>query len=117
MQKWTPVKNKANSLFGMSYEEVLAAVQKEAYLLAFLTADRQTPEICMEAVQCAGLALQYVVEQTPEICLEAVRENGYALQFVKEQTLEICLAAMLENPFVLQYVSDEFYDQVPSEQS
>lgn len=41
-----------------------------------------------------GWLLEYVEKQTPEICLAAVENNGRALQYVKKQTPKICLAVM-----------------------
>ena len=54
---------------------------------------KQTPAICLAAVQNNGHALQHVRKQTPEICLAAVQNNGHALQHVRKQTPEICIAA------------------------
>jgi len=54
------------------------------------------------------LALQSVRErhQSPEICMQAVQQNGDALEFVKEQTLEICLAAVNQNGRGLLFVKE-----------
>ncbi len=52
------------------------------------------------------MALQYVNKQTEEICLQAVRIDGRALQYVKEQTEEICLESVRQNGKVLQYVKN-----------
>ncbi len=49
---------------------------------------KQTPELCLAAVQQYGRALGYVKEQTYELCLEAVKHYGYALQFVKDEQLK-----------------------------
>jgi hypothetical protein len=71
---------------------------------------KQTPEICLAAVQNFGDALEFVLEQTPEICLAAVQNFGDALRFVKEQTPEICLAAVksrARRSIVLQFVINQ----------
>ncbi len=69
--------------------------------------DKQTPEICLVAVQQSGFALQYVKEQTPTICLAAVQQNGFALKYVKEQTPELCLAAVQRYGQALEYVNEQ----------
>ena len=68
------------------------------------SANEQTPEICLAAVQQNGFALQYVKKQTPELCLMAVQQNGNSLQYVKKQTHEICLAAVQQSEDALQYI-------------
>jgi hypothetical protein len=51
-----------------------------------------------------GLALRYVKKQTPELCLAAVQQNGWALLYAKEQTPELCFAAVQQNSLVLEYI-------------
>ena len=62
---WTPIKNKANPLYGLSYEEVLQELQQN------------------------GFALQYVQVQTPELCMAAVQEYGFALQYVHDKFIHL----------------------------
>lgn len=67
----------------------------------------QTEELCLEAVQQSGYALQYVHEQTEEICIAACTQSGWALQFVDEQTPAICMAAVAEDGLVIQFVKEQ----------
>ena len=83
-------------------ELCLAAVQEEGCTLKLV--EEQTHDICLAAVQENGWALEYVKNQTPEICLAAIKKNGFALQFVKEQTHEICLTAVQQNPEAKKYI-------------
>jgi hypothetical protein len=69
--------------------------------------ERQTPEICLAAVQQTGQALRYVKQQTLEICLAAVQQDGWALEYVKQQTPELCLAAVQQCGWALQYVKQQ----------
>ena len=86
-------------------EMCLKAVEQDGNALCY--AQDQTPEICLKAVEQNGYALRYVEKQTPEMCLKAVEKNGYALQFVEKQTPETCLKAVAQNGFALQYVKNQ----------
>jgi hypothetical protein len=79
---------------------------KQKYVWTLQYVKEQTPELCLVAVNQAGLVLKYVREQTPEICLAAVQESGLALYYVREQTPEICLAAIKRTKMSLYYVKD-----------
>ena len=52
-----------------------------------LSAEKQTPEICMAAVKQNGWALKWVKTQTPELCMAAGKRNGYALKWVRNNAL------------------------------
>ena len=64
----------------------------------------QPPEICWEAEQKDGHALQYVTIPTTEICLAALQQNGLALQYLEQPTEEMCLVAVQQNGQALRYV-------------
>lgn len=86
-------------------EICLAAVEQNVNALRFV--NLQTPEICLSAVKRDGYALCYVKKQTPQLCLAAVEQNGCALGFVDIQTPEICLAAVRQNGNALRYVGEQ----------
>ena len=73
------------------------------------------PEICMEAVQENGDALEYISEEVqiahPEICMEAVKLNWWVLEFVPDEVQmaypEVCIEAVQENGYAIEYVSEE----------
>ena len=75
--------------------QCLELVRKNPKILKAL---KQTPELCMAAVQQDGQALVFVKNQTPELCMAAVQQDGQALEFVKKQTPELCMAAVQEDP-------------------
>lgn len=74
---------------------------------------KQTPAICLAAVQNNGHALQHVRKQTPELCLAAVQNNGYALQYVRKQTPEICIAAFKQTFTSMTLCHDKSIDIPP----
>ena len=68
--------------------------------------EKQTENICIEAMKKSGLALCRVVKQTEEICLTAVQQNGLALKYVKNPTKRICLEAVKQNPHALKHIKN-----------
>ena len=94
-----------NPLCGLTYEEVIRAVEKNGLALQYL--QQQTPEICLAAVKQNGLTLYLVEHQTSEICLAAVKESGLALSYVKDQTPQICLEAVKQSGIALHYVQHQ----------
>ncbi|GHV85216.1 hypothetical protein AGMMS50230_08240 [Spirochaetia bacterium] len=73
----------------------------------------KTAELCLDAVDLNGDALQYVPEElkTAELCLDAVRGSGSgnALRYVPEElkTAELCLVALRWSGDALRYVPEE----------
>ncbi len=80
----------------------MEAVKQNGLQLEFV--EQQLPKICLAAVQQNGLALEFVEYQTEFLCLEAVKQNGLALEFVEEQTDEICMEAVKQNGLALEFV-------------
>ena len=88
-------------------ELCLAAVQACGRMIRYVK--RQTPAICLAAVQQEGGALFFVQERTPEIALAAVRQDGSAIRFVWKQTPELCLAAVQQNGGALFHIYERTY--------
>lgn len=90
-----------------SDDESMAAVRRHPSALRWV--DRQTPEICLEAVRKNGLTLQWVKIKNHEIyrdiCLAAVRQNGLALKWVRPEHRdeEICRAALDNNVLAVKW--------------
>ena len=73
----------------------------------YITSIIQRYEIDLQKVKQKYVwTLQYVKEQTPELCLVAVNQAGLVLKYVREQTPEICLAAIKRTKMSLYYVKD-----------
>ncbi len=76
-------------------------INKNGYMLKYMSTDNITNEICKIAVQQTGNALRFVPEdkKTDEICEIAVRQNGRALYYVPEnkKTKELCEIAVQQN--------------------
>lgn len=85
-------------------------VQNNGDLLKFVT--RQTPMLCVIAVNNKGSALQYVHQQTYNICSKAVMQDGNALKYVNKEALSeleynnICMLAVKQCGNALQYVNN-----------
>ncbi|MCC0726694.1 DUF4116 domain-containing protein [Clostridioides sp. ZZV14-6045] len=96
-----------------TYEMCVEALRRDGMLLEHVKFDElnltkeQLYNLSLIAVKQNGLALQFVKEQTPEICIKAVRDDGRALQFVKEKTEEICIEAVKQNGRALKYVNNQ----------
>ena len=59
-----------------------------------------------------GMALKGCYKQTPKMCIAAVEQNGLALQYVKiHKSRRICIAAVKQNPDALQFV-DVITDEI-----
>lgn len=50
--------------------------------------DKQTEELCLEAVSCDGLLLKYVKNQTLEMATIAIKQNKDAVEFVSDDVWE-----------------------------
>jgi hypothetical protein len=86
----------------------IESVRNDTSGTVFRTIMHQTPELCIEAVNCDWTLLEYVWEQTPEICMEAIKKSGSALKYVRAKTQKLCAAAVEKTPFAIQYVPTQF---------
>ena len=88
--------------FEIKSKNLLDLILHNGMLLKFI--NKQTDELCINAVKQNGLALEYVGRQTEEICLQSVKQNYKSLKFVILQTDEICINAVKQNGLALEYV-------------
>lgn len=70
--------------------------------------EKQTLELCLEAVKEDGLLLPYVENKTPEIMMEAVKQNGLAIAFIYNlippNRSELVKEALRSNPYSINYI-------------
>lgn len=59
--------------------------------MARITKEKQTQDICMEAVKQEGMALDYVKEQTHEIFLVDAKQEAIRLAAVKQDRMALDL--------------------------
>jgi len=59
-----------------------------------------------DAIDCCTLR-NNIDRQTIEVCLEAVKQNEYELLFVKNQTPEMCRIAVAQDAKYERYVKDK----------
>ncbi|MGC8308762.1 DUF4116 domain-containing protein [Clostridioides difficile] len=96
-----------------TYEMCIEAIEEDGLLLKDVRWDElnltkeQIYNLYLKAVNEDGNALEYIEEQTEEICLIAVKQNGLALEYVKEQTEEICIEAVREYYLSLEFVIEQ----------
>ena len=100
-----------------TFEEALAAVQKDGWALDYVPEEFKTPELCLTAVKNAkgrlfgGSFLSHVPEslRDEKLCLAAVQQNGISLSHVPKalRTAELCRIAVEENGWALGDVPEE----------
>ncbi|EGT3945313.1 TPA: hypothetical protein KOR49_002193 [Clostridioides difficile] len=96
-----------------TYEMCVEALRRDGMLLEHVKFDElnltkeQLYNLYLIAVKQDGFALKFIKEQTEEICIEAVKEYYLALEFVKEQTERICLEAVKECHTALFYIKQQ----------
>ncbi|MCC0726709.1 DUF4116 domain-containing protein [Clostridioides sp. ZZV14-6045] len=96
-----------------TYDMCLEAVTQNGLLLEDVRWDElnltkeQIYNLYIIAVRQDGLALRYIKNQTEEICMEAVKQDGRALKYVKNQTEEICIEAVKEDGLTLIEVKEQ----------
>ena len=62
------------------------------------TAQKQTENICLEAVKHDGFTLKYIQKKTKDICSEAMKQNSNSIQYINiVQFPEVWDKYMLEN--------------------
>lgn len=90
---------------------VLAAVQKEGYLLSYAVAFQNDREVVLAAVRNGGRALEYAsanMRNDREVVLSAVKQNGDLLRYASEDLrndLEVVLTAVRNDGGALQHIS------------
>ncbi|ENY8692544.1 TPA: DUF4116 domain-containing protein [Clostridioides difficile] len=73
-----------------TYEMCIEAIERKGLLLKYVRWDelnltkKQRYNLYLKAVKSFGMSLKYIKEQTPKICMETVKEDGMALEYVKE---------------------------------
>ena len=60
-------------------------LQKVAWIVKLETADPQTEEMCLNAVNEYGTLLQYIKNKTPEICIAALKQNPEAIHYCEPE--------------------------------
>ncbi|HBH1544200.1 TPA: DUF4116 domain-containing protein [Clostridioides difficile] len=78
-------------------------------------ADKQTYEMCVEALRRDGMLLENIrwdelslsEKQIFNLYIIAVRQNGLALEFIENQNDEICMEALKQNELAIKYVKDK----------
>jgi hypothetical protein len=67
---------------------------------------RQTPELCLAAVEACSAAFVYIHHPNERMCLAAVRKDAYLLDYVSvdNQTEAVCMAALSNKPFAIMYI-------------
>ncbi|ARF10652.1 hypothetical protein Hokovirus_2_179 [Hokovirus HKV1] len=86
-----------------SYELHLM-IKKNWTFLKYVNDDKQSEELCMEAIKQNPNALQYIKYQTNKMCQEAVRINPHSLSLVTYKTPSLCMEAIIQDPTCIQYV-------------
>ncbi len=87
---YSPIKNKHNPLYGLSYDQVKESIKDNPF------------------------NLKYVHNKTEELCKIAVSKECDALMCCKVKTLELCLLAVKNKDFhldVLMFIPDEFIEE------
>jgi hypothetical protein len=73
--------------------------------LKFIPPEKQSLEMCIEAVNSMGRgALEWVADKNPKVCLAAVRREGTAIGLVPEQTEALCLEAVKQCGFAIKEI-------------
>jgi hypothetical protein len=85
------------------------------FLIKYINIEKQTYEMCLNAVQTDGSLLKYVNPkfQDYDLCVEAIKNHNiyeFIFKYVKTQSYELCLKAVEIDGRNLQYVKDEFRD-------
>jgi hypothetical protein len=103
--EYTNTTNLSNLL---NIHHIITSAYINKYPEAFEYVEDKTPEICKEAVQLDGMLLKYIPEekQTYELCIDAVKSNGFALQFSKFKNAQICLEAVKSNGAAISIIPD-----------
>lgn len=115
-------------LLKLHADKIRKLKQEKAWALKHPLKDvqRQSEEICLEAVRKCGEQLKYVKkqtisvieqaldtkigsfahvrEQTDELCKMAIKKNGMCLMWVENKTYELCLLALQHCVRVLRYM-------------
>jgi len=69
--------------------------------------EKQTPDLCLLAIQGNAFALEFVREQTDQMCVIAVTRKWQTIRHVKNQTTELCRLALDGNYEALRYIRNQ----------
>ena len=104
IQRFEPI-----SMYWKDPEFYIDAIKHNGYALQYI--ETQTNEMCILAVKCKPLALQYVRKdlQTSEMCTYAVERIPLAFMYVKKdlQTSDMCIKAIRADPLLSKYVRND----------
>ncbi len=73
----------------------------------FLSVERQTEKLCIEAVKKNPCLLSRVKNQTERVCKDAIDKDFRSLVFVKNQTDSMCCYAIGRNVEALRFVNEQ----------
>jgi hypothetical protein len=74
---------------------------------------KQTPTICMYAVNEDSSMLQYVVDQTPEMCIVAIKKDITTRKYIKKFTEDIYIEMIKIDPMLLAEIpSDQLTEKL-----
>lgn len=77
-------------------------------MLKYMDGDKQTENVCLEAVKNKWTTIKYIHKQTHDLCIKSIElSKGKAIQFIRKQTRELCLKAMSLDNSLEKYIYDD----------